>query len=75
MSNRTKILRTLVVLGILACIAGAGVAGRLLVDDTWIKGWTAEELGAAAIGFQLPFYAVLICVTLLMALQVTDPVI
>jgi hypothetical protein len=56
-------------------IVGAGVAAAQLVDERWISGSVLVEWGAASVGLQLPFYGALICVTLLMAVQVTDPVV
>ena len=56
-------------------VIGAGVAAAQLVDAELIKGTTAEELAAAAIGLQLPFYGAVAFVALLMATQVTDPIV
>lgn len=56
-------------------IVGGGLGAAQLLDDRSGTGSAVEELGAAALGLQLPFYGAVACVTLLMALQATDPVV
>jgi hypothetical protein len=61
----------LAVLGIL----GATLAAMWLSDDRAISGSIAEGLMAGAVGLQIPFYCTATFVTLLIALQATDPVV
>ena len=56
-------------------ILGGGFAAAQLLDDREITGSRLEKHGAAALGLALPFYGALAFMTLLMALQVTDPVV
>lgn len=56
-------------------MVGATLAAAQLNDDRFTSGSVAEELQASAVGLQLPFYATVAFVTLLMALQATDPVV
>ena len=53
---------------------GAGLAAAQLVDDRSFSGSALEETGAAVLGLSLPFYAVLILTTLLMATGAVDAV-
>jgi hypothetical protein len=54
---------------------GAGLAASVLVDDRAITGTVIEEAAAGALGLLIPFYAVTIAVTLLMATGATKPVV
>jgi len=56
-------------------ILGATVAAAWLSDDRVISGSAAEGLMAGAVGVQLPFFLAVTFVTLLIAFQVTDPVV
>ena len=56
-------------------IVGGGLAAAQLVDARSISGSALEEAGAAVLGLALPFYAVLIAVTVLMSTGATDPVV
>ena len=61
----------LAVIGIL----GGGLAAAWLNNDQVIAGSVAEEVQAGAVGLALPFLFSCAFVTLLVALQVTDPVV
>ena len=56
-------------------IVGGTFAVAWLSDDTVITGSEYEGLAAGALGLALPFYGAAVFVTLLIALQVTDPVV
>jgi hypothetical protein len=56
-------------------ILGAGLAAAQLINDRVITGSVGEEVQAAVVGLQLPFYCAVTFVTLLIALQATDPVV
>jgi len=56
-------------------ILGATLAAAWLSDDRVISGSAAEGLMAGAVGVQLPFFFAVTFVTLLIAFQVTDPVV
>jgi hypothetical protein len=56
-------------------IVGATLAAMWLSDDRVISGSAPEGLMAGAVGVQLPFYFTVTFVTLLIALEVTDPVV
>ena len=58
-----------------AGMIGGGLAVSTLVDDRSISGSALEETGAAVLGLALPFYAVLILTTLLMATGAVDAVV
>jgi hypothetical protein len=56
-------------------ILGAGLAAAQLSDERVISGSEGEALVAGVVGLQLPFYCAVTFVTLLIALQATDPVV
>jgi hypothetical protein len=56
-------------------ILGATLAAAQLSNDRVISGSVGEELQAGVVGLQLPIYCAVMFVTLLTALQVTDPVV
>jgi hypothetical protein len=56
-------------------ILGAGLAAAQLLDDRVVSGSVGEEVQAGVVGLQLPFYFAVTFVTLLIALQATDPVV
>ena len=56
-------------------IVGATLAAAWLSDDRAITGSAFEGLMAGAVGVQLPLYFTVTFVTLLIALQATDPVV
>jgi hypothetical protein len=56
-------------------IGGAAIAATWLCDDKFISGTTAEVRQAGVIGLQLPFFAVAMFISLLIALHATEPVI
>lgn len=56
-------------------IFGATLAAMWLSDDRVISGSAAEGLMAGAVGLQLPFFFAVTFVTMLIALQATDPVV
>ena len=56
-------------------IVGATFAVAWLSDDAVVTGSEYEGLAAGALGVALPFFSAAAFVTLLIALQVTDPVV
>jgi hypothetical protein len=54
---------------------GATLAAAHLLDGERITGGVAEEVQAAALGLQLPFYGTVLFVALIMSLQITEPVV
>jgi hypothetical protein len=56
-------------------MVGGTLAAAQLNDDRFTSGSVSEQLQASAVGLQLPFYATVAFVTLLIALQAVDPVV
>lgn len=54
---------------------GAAVAGAWLSDERHASGSGAQEVQAATVGLQLPIFAAVTLISLLIALQVTNPVV
>lgn len=56
-------------------IVGATLAAAQLLDERFVIGSVTEEIQAAVVGLQLPFYFCAVFVTLLVALDMTEPVV
>jgi len=56
-------------------IGGASIADMWLSDDKVISGTRAEVIQAGVVGLQLPFFGVVMFISLLIALHATEPVI
>ena len=54
---------------------GGTLGAAQLNDGQFTSGSAGQELAGGVLGLQLPFYATVTFVTLLLALQVTDPVV
>lgn len=56
-------------------VVGATLAAAQLLDERFVIGSATEELQAAVVGLRLPFYFAVGFVTLLVALDMTEPVV
>ena len=54
---------------------GGTLAAAQLNDDRFATGSVMEQVQASAVGLQLPFYGTVAFVSLLMALEFTDPIV